>query len=172
MGRVRRYCSGVAGRAAIVAILVAIGIGCSLAEEAAVGVALRAMMGEAKNTVDSISVESLHDKMLTGDDILVLDIRTEAEFKAGHLRGAVWSPRGKIEFAAAGGSIPTDRGQIVVYCKRHGRSALCAVTLTQLGFEDVAYLTGGFEAWAKAGYSVFNQHGELTIKSFEKGEEE
>jgi 3-mercaptopyruvate sulfurtransferase SseA len=41
-----------------------------------------------------------------------------------------------------------------------------------LGFTDVAWLEGGFKAWTEAGHSIYNMHGELTIKSFERPEHE
>jgi 3-mercaptopyruvate sulfurtransferase SseA len=42
--------------------------------------------------------------------------------------------------------------------------------LTKLGFANVKYLSGGFEPWVKAGYSIYNIHGELMVKEFEKEE--
>ena len=33
------------------------------------------------------------------------------------------------------------------------------------------YLAGGFELWAKSGRSIYNQHGKLIVKEFEKSEE-
>jgi rhodanese-related sulfurtransferase len=153
-------------------ITVLIGVGCSWADEAEIGQAVRDMMSSAMEKTEAISVELLHESMAGEDVPLILDIRTEAEFGAGHIRGAIWIPRGKLEFLAARGEVPTDAAEIIVYCKRHGRSALAAETLQELGFENVKYLTGGFEAWAEAGYSIFNQHGELTVKAFEASESE
>jgi rhodanese-related sulfurtransferase len=37
--------------------------------------------------------------------------------------------------------------KIVVYCARANRSALAALTLKQMGYQDVASMSGGFQAW-------------------------
>lgn len=140
------------------------------AEDTTVQAAVRDMVQSAIAQVEGISVEDLHAGLEAGQEFLILDIRTESEYEAGHLRLSRWIPRGKLEFQAAGGAIPSDSGQIVVYCKRHGRSALAAATLKQLGFSDVRYLTGGFEAWVKAGFPIYNQHGELIVREFEQSE--
>jgi rhodanese-related sulfurtransferase len=107
--------------------------------------------------------------MESNKDIVILDVRTEAEYTAGHLKGALWIPRGKLEFMA-GGMIPSTDAEIIVYCRVDSRSALAAATLKDLGFKNVKYLKGGFMAWTKEGHSFFNQHGELTVKEFEKKE--
>jgi len=45
-----------------------------------------------------------------------------------------------------------------------------AATLKRLGFTEVYYLDGGFEAWAHGGYSIYNPHGELQVLQYEKAE--
>ena len=137
-----------------------------------VGEAVSEMVNEAMQQVESVSVEEL-TAMMTGEQrTRIVDIRTEAEYKAGHLRGATWIPRGKMEFAAAGGMLPSTRDKIVVYCKTDGRSSLCAAMLKRLGYENVKYLKGGFVEWVESGHTIYNMHGELTVKNFEKSEEE
>jgi len=152
------------------AISVAGGAACPQAEDTTIQAAVRGMVRSAMTQVEAISVEDLHAGLEAGQRFLVIDVRTESEYQAGHLRLSRWIPRGKLEFETAGGAIPSDSGQIVVYCKRHGRSALAAATLKQLGFTDVRYLTGGFEAWVKAGFPIYNQHGELIVREFEQSE--
>lgn len=134
--------------------------------------AVRDMLAEAKEQVEAITVEALAQEIAAGDEIFLLDVRTKAEYDAGHLRNAIWIPRGKVEFAAAGGSIPTEGQEVIVYCQVHGRSPLTAAALKNLGYNDVRYLVGGFSGWAEAGYSFYNLHGELTAKTFGKNEED
>ena len=57
-------------------------------------------------------------KRLRRDDVIVLDVRPEAEFRAGHIEGARPVPPGELERRLA--ELPNDR-EIVAYCR--GRTA-------------------------------------------------
>lgn len=132
--------------------------------------ALSEMLSEAKGQVDFITADELWTMMDAGREMNLIDVRTEAEYQAGHLRGAVWVPRGKLEFIASAGEAMGVEDEIVVYCKRDGRSSLAAATLKKLGFENVKYFEGGFKIWAEDGYPIYNLHGKLTVMDFEAEE--
>ncbi|MCP4569558.1 MAG: rhodanese-like domain-containing protein [FCB group bacterium] len=125
---------------------------------------------EAKRTADLISVEELIEMIASDDSLAIIDIRTQAEFDQGHIKNSRWIPRGKLEVVAAKGKLGGESDLLVLYCKMDTRGSLGAATLTELGFSKVKYLAGGFKAWAEAGGSIYNMHGELTIKNFEKPE--
>jgi rhodanese-related sulfurtransferase len=129
------------------------------------------MVEKAAEQADLISVDDLAALIQRGKAVNLIDIRTEAEYKAGHIFKAMWIPRGQIEFASAGDELPPKDQPIVVYCKKQGRASFCAVRLEELGYTKVKYLEGGFEAWCQAGHSIYNLHGELVVKEFEKKEE-
>jgi len=130
------------------------------------------MVMTAKKATTSIPVEKLAKMIESGETVNLLDIRTQAEYDQGHIRTSKWTPRGKLEFLAAQGQIGPADSKIIVYCKEEGRASLAAKTLMDLGFADVAYLEGGFRAWVGAGQSIYNMHGELTVKNFERPEAE
>lgn len=142
------------------------------AQEEKVDQALSEMLAEARQQVESVTVEELSAMMEAEHAMTLVDVRTEAEYEAGHLRGAVWAPRGKLEFIAAKGTLGSTSDEIVVYCKTDGRSSLAAATLKRLGFEKVKYLEEGFESWVTSGYSIYNLHGELMVIEYEKSEDE
>jgi len=135
-----------------------------------VGKALSEMLSEAKGQVDFITADELWAMVDAGREMKLIDVRTEAEYQAGHIRGAVWVPRGKLEFIASAGEEMSVEDEIVVYCKRDGRSGLVAATLKKLGFEKVKYFEGGFKIWAEDGYPIYNLHGKLTVMDFEAEE--
>jgi phage shock protein E len=137
-----------------------------------VGQALSEMLAEAQEQVESITVEELSSMMEAEHEFTLVDVRTEAEYEAGHLRGAPWVPRGKLEWVAAGGNLGSTDDEIVVYCRKDGRASLAAATLKRLGFENVRYLEGGFESWVASGQSIYNLHGELQVVEYEKNEQE
>jgi molybdopterin/thiamine biosynthesis adenylyltransferase/rhodanese-related sulfurtransferase len=84
---------------------------------------------------------------------VLIDVREQHEFEAGHIPGAVHVPRGYLESRIEG--VAPDRNQrIVTYCASGMRSALAANTLKeQLGYENVASMNGGFTLWRDRGYS-------------------
>ncbi len=71
---------------------------------------------------------------------LVLDVRSPAEFEAGHISGARNLPLGELR--ARLGELPRSQ-PIRVYCKVGFRSYLAYRILAQSGFADVATLAGG-----------------------------
>jgi rhodanese-related sulfurtransferase len=78
---------------------------------------------------------------------LLLDVREDGEWAAGHVVGAVHVPLGQL--AERVDDLPEDR-QMVVVCRSGVRSAHAAVFLLASGF-DAVNLTGGMRAWARAG---------------------
>jgi rhodanese-related sulfurtransferase len=142
------------------------------AQDENVAEVLGEMLAKAKEGVESVSLEELDSLMEEGREVTILDVRTEAEYDAGHLRGALWAPRGKLEFWAAKGKIGAAADEIVIYCRKDSRSSMSSYTLKKLGFKNVRYLEGGFMPWVTSGRSIYNWHGELIVKEFEKDEEE
>jgi molybdopterin/thiamine biosynthesis adenylyltransferase/rhodanese-related sulfurtransferase len=91
---------------------------------------------------------------LIGNGAAIVDVRETEEFAAGHLRGARHVPRSYLESRIEG--IVPDRGQrVILYCASGQRSALAAHTLEHdLGYSDVASMTGGITLWKDRGYEV------------------
>ena len=77
------------------------------------------------------------------DGALLLDVRTPAEFQAGHLDGAVNIP--VQELTGRLRELDADRN-IVVYCKSGGRSAGATQALKKAGFREVLDL-GAMRNW-------------------------
>ena len=78
---------------------------------------------------------------------LILDVRTPAEFAAGHVPGAVLIPVDQL--AARVGELGAPR-EIVVYCRTGHRSGLAEPVLEKSGFR-VHQLAGSWQAWEAAG---------------------
>ena len=127
------------------------------------------IIGEAKSQTTEVTVEAVKKDMDAGRNFILLDVRTSEEFKAGHLPQAVNIPRGILEFMI-GKHYPQKDAEIVLYCRTDARAALCAKTLSDMGYTDVKNLKGAFKAWGEAGYPIYNRHGEFKMVSFEKKE--
>jgi molybdopterin/thiamine biosynthesis adenylyltransferase/rhodanese-related sulfurtransferase len=92
---------------------------------------------------------------------VILDVREQQEYEAGHLPGAVHVPRGHLETRIES-AIPDRSRRVIAYCSTQNRSALAAATMQdELGYADVAVMTGGFTLWRDRGYP-FDQPRALT----------
>jgi rhodanese-related sulfurtransferase len=124
---------------------------------------------EAKSKAPHITSQQLAGYLSDNKNFVLLDVRTEAEFEAGHIQGARWLPRGKLEFVIQE-VVKDPDSSIVVYCRTGAMSALSTLTLLDMGYAHVVDLDGGFEAWVTEGNPVYNQHGELKVVSYQKQE--
>ena len=86
---------------------------------------------------------------------VLLDVREDDEFKAGHVPGAVNIPRGLLEFRIwkpFGYPAQVDMNRkIYVQCMTGGRATLAAKQLQDIGFTNVIAVIMNFEDWKKKG---------------------
>ena len=118
--RMRSYLSPTACWAVMTTMLLLIVMPVTQTQGEEVSKALKEMLDEASQQVEPVAVEELADMMDQEHEMTLVDVRTEAEYEARRLRGAVWIPRGKLEFVAAKGELGSTSDEIVVYCKRTG----------------------------------------------------
>ena len=85
--------------------------------------------------------------------VVVLDVRTAAEFAEGHIQGAILIDQGQSDFVEkAKATLPIDK-KIAVYCRSGRRSAIAAGKLADVGYKCVN-LKGGIIAWQEVGMPV------------------
>lgn len=89
-------------------------------------------------------------QLINHKDALVLDVREEKEFNAGHILNAKLVPLGKIADHMAELERYRER-PIVVVCRSGQRSASACLLLSKQGFGQAYNLEGGVLAWQKAG---------------------
>jgi len=107
------------------------------------------LVAAAKQQISEVDVANAKQLLKEGN-IVIVDVREESEYAAGHLDNAVLLPRGVLEFKI--GSVPelADKSKaVLVYCRTGGRSAMAAQTMQTLGYTNVLSMAGGFEAWQK-----------------------
>jgi len=81
---------------------------------------------------------------------VIIDPRSESEFKRGHIPGAVNAPVRKILLHRA--NLPSDRNLEMVIACMHGQRAVMAKWLLKLyGYRNTSLLEGYLEAWQEAG---------------------
>jgi len=79
-----------------------------------------------------------------------LDVREADEFEQGTIPGSVFIPRGNLELSVEG-KISDKSAPVIVYCAGGARSAFAAKSLLELGYTDVASMSGGFNQWKNEG---------------------
>jgi rhodanese-related sulfurtransferase len=80
----------------------------------------------------------------------VLDVRSEKEFKEGHVPGALhmpfWKLRGRLSELPLSPADP-----LVVYCGHGPRAYIAGGILRRAGFRHVLYLAGHMTRWKRDG---------------------
>jgi sulfur-carrier protein adenylyltransferase/sulfurtransferase len=110
----------------------------------------RELLSQVKSEIDEVDSTRVN-ALLAGDDPPVLiDVRDRDEWDEGHIPGAIHVPRGNLESRIEGAAPDKDR-PVILYCASGSRSAFAAKTLEELGYENVASLSGGFSEWKRNG---------------------
>lgn len=99
----------------------------------------------AENTYQQITQEEAKNMMDT-QEAIVLDVREQDEFDAGHIPGAVLLPVGTITKDTAAAVIPELDSVVLVYCRSGNRSKKASQALVELGYTGI-YEFGGINTW-------------------------
>lgn len=115
--------------------------------------ALAADAAATTNTVKHVDAKAAAKLLETNKDIVVLDIRTPAEFTDGHIDKAV-----NINFLDKSFSEGIDKldksKTYLLHCASGGRSTKSLTQFQAKGFKNIYHLDGGFSAWESAGQPV------------------
>jgi sulfur-carrier protein adenylyltransferase/sulfurtransferase len=95
-----------------------------------------------ESTTDEVEVR-LQDADFSG---VLIDVREQDEFRAGHIPGALGIGRGVLEYHIAE-VVPDTEREIILYCRGGNRSALSAESLKQMGYTNVVSMIGGYRQW-------------------------
>ncbi|MEO6710394.1 MAG: rhodanese-like domain-containing protein [Planctomycetota bacterium] len=98
-----------------------------------------------------LSPAGLAAELARKDAPLVLDVRAQAEWDAGHLAGATHIPLPQLEKRLS--ELPRNR-RIAVHCKGGYRSVIAVSLMERGGLGPLSDLEGGYMAWVAAGHST------------------
>lgn len=106
------------------------------------------MIGEnlKRGEVEFIDIEELKEKIKDGKDIKIIDVRTEKEYKKGHIEKSRLIPLDSLRENL--GSLDKE-DDIVVHCRTSYRSYLAYRILKNNGFKRVKNLNGSYWSWIK-----------------------
>ncbi|HEX5127022.1 MAG TPA: rhodanese-like domain-containing protein [Rhodocyclaceae bacterium] len=91
--------------------------------------------------------------LINRQDAIIVDVRTEAEFAAGHLPNARHISAADIEKRASELNKFKNR-PIIIACQTGSRAGASVAALHKAGFEQAVHLDGGIDAWLQAGQPV------------------
>ena len=103
------------------------------------------MFMQSGNANQTMKYEELQNKLNAQENFVLLDVRTQEEFDAGHIAGAILLPYDEINLKAAT-VLPEKEKEIVLYCRSGRRSAIAKKALLELGYKDVEDF-GGINRW-------------------------
>jgi len=111
------------------------------------------IVNQARRQIAECTVQDVIQRRQSGDDLVLLDVREESEFAAGHIPGALHLGKGVIERDVEQ-QFPETNVELILYCGGGYRSALAALNLKQMGYSRVISMDGGFRGWKEANQPV------------------
>jgi len=126
------------------------------------------LIAESLEHVEELFPWDLAEKLQSGADLLLVDIREPYEYDAMRIEGALNVPRGILETACEYDyeeTVPEladarDR-EIVLICRSGKRSVLAADVMQQMGYKDVKSLKTGMRGWSDYEQDMVDAEGRL-----------
>ncbi len=120
-----------------------------------------AISGLRSSSVQQISAEDLHDRVVGHDQFIMLDVRAPGEFKDSHIEGAINIPVADLRTRF---NELDPKKKTVLACSSGNRSSLGTSILKQKGFKNIINLAGGMTGYSAAGHAAqcrvcVNPHG-------------
>lgn len=107
----------------------------------------------AKTRIREVSIDDLKARMAANPSLVLVDVREESEWAAGHAVQAVHLGKGILERDLET-RIPNPDTELVLYCGGGFRSALSADAAQQMGYRNVTSLIGGYKGLVAVGWPM------------------
>ena len=111
------------------------------------------LVAEAKKHVNEISVAEARAKLAANPKTVLVDVREDHEWQAGHAVEAVHLGKGILERDLEK-LYPDANTEIIMYCGGGFRSALTCDAAQRMGFKKVHSLIGGYKGMVAAGWPM------------------
>jgi thioredoxin len=108
---------------------------------------------QSSTKIKSLTSEQFSEKISSGSNIQILDVRTEEEFNSGHILNAINIDVNQDNFEAKVGQLYKDVPTIV-YCHSGSRSQTAIDLMSKMGFKELNNLEGGIMLWKRNNMSV------------------
>ena len=111
------------------------------------------LVAEAQTRVREISVDQTRAWLKQNPKIVLLDVREDSEWAAGHAAEAVHLGKGVLERDLEK-MFPDVNTEIIMYCGGGYRSVLTCDAAQKLDYRSVHSLIGGYKALTEAGWPM------------------
>jgi molybdopterin/thiamine biosynthesis adenylyltransferase/rhodanese-related sulfurtransferase len=106
------------------------------------------LLREARASIREVTPQEV--RALPSGGATIVDVREASEWEQGHLPDALHISKSYVEQQIEGAIADRD-APVILYCAGGVRSLFAAQSLEQLGYTNVASMSGGFQAWKSAG---------------------
>jgi rhodanese-related sulfurtransferase len=111
------------------------------------------LVADAKKHVNEISVAEARAKLASHPRVVLIDVREDHEWLAGHAVEAVHLGKGILERDLEK-LHPDATTEIIMYCGGGFRSALTCDAAQKMGYKNVHSLIGGYKGMIAAGWPM------------------
>lgn len=111
------------------------------------------LVEDARTRVQEVGLDAARERLRQNPKAVLLDVREDHEWAAGHVQGAQHLGKGILERDLER-LFPDPDTEIIMYCGGGFRSALTCDAAQKLGYRRVSSLIGGYKALAAAGWPV------------------
>jgi rhodanese-related sulfurtransferase len=111
------------------------------------------IVDEARKGVRELTVEQLRERMAANPALVLVDVREDLEWAAGHAVQAQHLGKGILERDIEK-RFPDPNAEIVMYCGGGFRSALTCDVAQRMGYRNVASLIGGYKGLVTANWPM------------------
>lgn len=113
------------------------------------------LAADAKSRVHEITLEEAQTRLAHNPKAVLLDVREDHEWLAGHAAEAVHLGKGIFERDLEN-KFPDPKHELIMYCGGGFRSALTCDVAQKMGYRNVHSVVGGYKAMMDAGWPVKN----------------
>jgi rhodanese-related sulfurtransferase len=111
------------------------------------------LVEDARTRIQEVSVDQARERLRQNPQAVLLDVREDAEWQAGHAANAQHLGKGVLERDLER-LFPNPDTELVMYCGGGYRSALTCDVAQRMGYRRVASLVGGYRALLEAGWPM------------------
>lgn len=111
------------------------------------------IVNDAKSRIRQTDMAGYRQTLESGAKPLLIDVREDSEWHAGHAAGAIHVGKGVIERDIET-LVPDKNTPMVLYCGGGFRSAIAADALQKMGYTNAVSLDGGWRAYQQSGMPI------------------